>query len=263
MKSAKIVDEDRIVINKTTPHLFMWFCNGKNCGENLPIPSGENLDYLSILRNNCQKAEESATPIILCYEGRLISEKQKLAIENIAIKEEFKNLFLVDYAEFNNDCLENPKHYEQEDSNESTFSDIIIGALAEFKKNSKKSDNSSVGSISYLVDSTRIHLLDRCDILKYHLIDKYKNNPYKKSLISESSNGLIYSDFDVSRENFTDIALNKSSQGLFCSTDMGFGNTLMPNRKKDSSVDIFNNKYLKNAEAIEKIKNVKTPWIRI
>lgn len=206
-----------ITINKTTPRLFMWFCNGQKAAGNLPLPSGENLDYLSTLQQRCQEAEASQTPIILAYEGRLISEEQKTALESLAQKDEFKNLFLVDYNEFKDRCSLSPETYEE------AFANKINHTLSIFRDHPHEiKHNSSVGSISYLVDSTRLHLIDRCDVLKDHLKEKYSADVQKTSLIEASSEGLIYTDFDVSQKNgVNDIKLNGASQGFFCSTNLG------------------------------------------
>ena len=97
-------------INKTTPHLFMWICNGKQTGPDgarkfgddellLPHPPKHKLDYVARLKEECAMAAKTGTAVYLAYMRRLMTDGQRAAMEDLANQPGFENLCVFDYDE--------------------------------------------------------------------------------------------------------------------------------------------------------------------
>ncbi|MDC0857674.1 hypothetical protein OAP83_03045 [Rickettsiales bacterium] len=93
------------IIAGNTPQMLIWACDGRDHPDNLPLPSGAGLNYYQTLLKQCEIAKKSETPIYLIYSSSLLTEKQTQAMEHLANKPGFENLFVQDYEDFKTQCF--------------------------------------------------------------------------------------------------------------------------------------------------------------
>lgn len=187
--------------------LLMWLDkNGRKHPDQLPIPNGDGLDYLCELRKRCKKSDD---PIIFAYSKQFLTSPQIEAIETLAHSEGFENLFCVDYNGFRRSCLEQVKPYEHKVCEKIRESQYII-----------RNGGSSAGrgAIHYLADLTRMHYLDRSDVLQQHLVDKYDRYDDKSRVLSSRRDTcLAYTDFDIELKR--GVLETLEGKNFFCSVN--------------------------------------------
>lgn len=209
------------IIKSSTPHLFMWICDGKKLArENklkpdaLPLPQGGKFNYYDTLKAECINLQSSMTPVYLVYMGSLLEEGQKYAINKLAIEQGMENLYLIDYDEIKNSIR------DSEDLSKKNITSTIHDYVQSFQKYNL--NKVGKGGIADVVDMTRLVLLANCDILKQAALEKYSSQdyPYKSNILRNSAPGVIYRDFDVRlHSELHDINLPHEADGFICSTN--------------------------------------------
>jgi len=229
LEGIDVFKEFSINIKKEAPRLLMWFCDGSKNPDKLPIPTSVkgnylmishhdrlNVSYYETLKNSCESAKISKTPIYLCYHGGMINDEQKQSMEALAENKDFNNLYVIDYEEFT-------KQYSDRMENiDSIFNDKISDSVSKFVRKEQADSNES-GHIVHIVDSARMYLVYRCDALKSYLEDKYPKDKFPDKPIIED--GILYHDFDVSMKKIEDIILKEESDGFLCASDT-FGDSI-------------------------------------
>ncbi|MES2960958.1 MAG: hypothetical protein V4694_01075 [Pseudomonadota bacterium] len=207
-----------MVINKKTPHMFMWLCNGKEKDETgnykfgedqLLLPNKSGLQYFERLKEECIKLQETDTPLYLVYMGRMLTEGQKQSMQQLAEDPQMRNLMVVDYDDVEKEMGDVSGEFA---SLEGTVLDrksfvkripVVVRKEQIIRKIQNLvnviDDTGKTGrpALTQIIDSTRLVLLYNSAIIKDVAKKIYQNNPEKLRLLENSCPGLIYRDFDV------------------------------------------------------------------
>ena len=206
------------IISHKDPRLLIWFTNGEKCLGKLPIPSGDGeLNYFESLKSRCLKAERSKTPIIFAYAGNLLSEDQKGALEELAYNPEFKSLLCIDFNQFIKECLSSGSINDSDYRLIYKCKEKIERSMEGFKRG-ESNGYMNHSSIAYIVDASRMLMINYCDQMKVQLQAKYASVELKQDLFS--GEGMVYLDFDVSYKGteIVDISLPDEMDGIIFST---------------------------------------------
>ncbi len=179
-----------------TPHLFMWFCDGRKLGDSeLPIPHKGKIDYCRTLVEEAAKLEASGTPAILVYKGSFLKSTQ---IEELAkFAQGVPNLYIADYDLFSSVV----EHKREQDAVSKLFLEKVKRSADEFIRTKGRGATGSfalhpdqIGTVANIVDLARLALIYDCDSLLYSAnIQKLPS----QEMISVEGGGLLYRDLDV------------------------------------------------------------------
>ena len=141
-------------LKKETPHLFMWFTNGNDLTPDIPVlPSNSRIDYKARLYEEYEKLEATNTPLYFVYMGRMLTEEQKLQMQDLA--EGKPNLFAIDYDDFE-------KELEYTDISQMVKKRVANLCDSFLVHGNQKGTTKGIGD---LVDYSRLALLYYSDVL--------------------------------------------------------------------------------------------------
>jgi hypothetical protein len=176
------------IIKKETPHMFMWFSDGKKIPKGSPIlPQSKQFDYHKRLKEECGKMSKTSTPVYLVYMGRLLNDEQKKQIKSLS--QHTHNLFIIDYDDVEKklpNTMENQQIRKKVQEYTTAYQEK---ELLTFGK----------GGIADLVDFTRLVLIYNSDIVGD--IAKKQHFASEHSILGDLTPGIIYRDFDVTLSN--------------------------------------------------------------
>lgn len=190
---------DMNIIKKETSHMFIWFSDGNKIPEGVSVlPENDNLQYVTRLREECEKLAHTNTPVYLIYMGRLLDDKQKEQIKSL--HPDLSNLFIIDYDDIEKKIPKDERGIE---------SIAIVKRLTKFYKNHEDNPSSKglygdlmpdeaecCNGIMNLVDFTRIVLMYYSDLIG-RVAQEQTFEEYKENIIKNIVPGIIYRDFDV------------------------------------------------------------------